>query len=227
MIMLEVYAVKQPEKIDDLKYQKMLSLTSELTRSRNKRFVKWQDAQRELVADILARSIIRKKLNLNNEEIIFERSKDGKPGLSGHPDFHFNLSHAGAWVICAISDDEVGVDVEEIKPVDFDISRNYFSKEEHDALMSKEGKERLAYFYDLWTLKESYLKAVGKGLLAPLNSFSIEIKPDGIYLKNDAKNPIYYFRQYQIDGEYKLSVCVAGEIKEEKLIIQTLDEVLL
>ncbi|KPJ64908.1 hypothetical protein AMJ44_11945 [candidate division WOR-1 bacterium DG_54_3] len=220
--MLEVYAVKQEEKVDDLKYEKLLSCISEEAKSQVKRFKKWEDAQRKLIAETLIRSITRKKLNLKNDAILFEKNDYGKPFLKNRPDFHFSISHAGAWVVCAVSEKEIGIDVEKVAPIDFEIAKKLFSKEEYDELMLREGKERLDYFYSLWTLKESYIKAVGKGLSMPLNDFTISIKHKKIVLRSNIQDGSYNFRQFEIDKGYKLSVCVMGEINEGKLVVQTL-----
>lgn len=224
--MLEVYAVKQKEKISGLKQQRMLSDVSEEKGSRIKGFLRWEDAQGALIADALIRNIICKKLNLKNDEIIFDKNECGKPRLKNRSNFYFNTSYAGEWIVCAVSKNDVGIDVEKIKPIDFEIARRFFSKEEYEQLLNKKREDRLDYFYDLWTLKEGYIKAVGKGLSILLSGFTISINSNGIFLKNKANNGFYNFRQYEIDKGYKLSVCVVGEIEEEKLIIQTLNEVL-
>ncbi len=47
--------------------------------------------------------------------IACETSREGKPRLSGHPSIHFNLSHSGPWVLCAVHGGPVGIDVEEVR----------------------------------------------------------------------------------------------------------------
>jgi len=226
--MLEIYAVKHEEKIDGLKYLKLLSYVPEAKKNQIERFLRWGNAQQALIADVLTRSIIGKKLRLKNHEIIFEKNEHGKPFLKNSSDFHFNNSHAGAWIICAASDKEVGIDVEIVKPRTFDIAKRFFSQEEYEELMAKKEEERLDHFYSLWTLKESYLKAVGKGLSLPLNDFTISIRGEETVLKDASGNRLntFSFRRYEIDKGYKLSVCAAGEIVCEKLVFRTLDEVI-
>jgi len=225
-IMLEVYAVKQDERVVSLKYERMLSYVSVEKRDRVKRFFRREDAERALIADVLIRSIICHKTNLNNSELRFEKDKYGKPFLKYLPNFHFNLSHSGEWIACAISDYAVGVDIEKVKPIDFGIAERFFSNEEYDELMSKRDEEQLSFFYDLWTLKESYIKAVGRGLHLPLDEFALIFKNGSVFLKSEIETSPYCFRQYNIDEQYKLSVCTLGDVKEDILIIQSLDDIL-
>lgn len=119
--------------------------------------------------------------------------------------FKFNISHSGAWVVCAIADTEVGIDVEEIKPIDFSVSQCFFSKREHQQLMMQREELRLAYFYNLWTMKESYIKCKGKGLSIPLNSFTVCVERQCVIASTDY--PSIPVLMIDLEDQYKLSVC--------------------
>ena len=206
--MIEIYAMKMYEKIDDANYQRLLLCVSEEKQSRIKRFVNREDALRTLLADILIRVIIHNKINVSNEAINFVKNKYGKPFLKDISNFYFNLSYSGKWIVCAIDDKPIGVDIENIRHVDFDIAKQFFSEEECIDLFTKKGLDRLRYFYDLWTLKESFIKALGEGISIPLNSFTIKINENSILtIKTGLQKNNYWFRQYDIDNNYKLSVC--------------------
>lgn len=205
--MMEVYAIKLSDNVGSETVERLLPFVDPEKQDRIRRFYRWEDSLRGLFADLLIRHIIILKTNLKNEEISFSKNEYGKPFLNEQEDFHFNLSHSGDWVVCAVDDKPVGIDVEEISPIDLDISKNYFSPDEHKDLIRKDDK--IAYFFTLWTLKESYIKIVGKGLSLPLNSFSIRFK-ENKEIRIDARGEMIrdtYFCQYSIDEKYKMAVC--------------------
>ena len=80
--------------------------------------------------------------------------KYGKAYISNHEDIYFNLSHSGKMVACAISDREVGVDVELIDPtIDLNIAKHYFYNSEYENIMNCENSSD--EFFKYWVLKES------------------------------------------------------------------------
>jgi 4'-phosphopantetheinyl transferase len=204
---MEVYAVDLSGTLDKGIYERLLARVSPEKRARIPRFYREEDRIRGLMADILARRCIIRETGLENHQIEFYSNEYGKPFLKDRDDFQFNLSHSGIWVVGAVDNQPIGIDVETIQPIDLDISANYFSPDEHQDLMSQEDK--FAYFFTLWSLKESYMKIVGKGLSLPLNSFSIKfyspndirIKAAGLLLED------IFFQQYNIHNDYKMAVC--------------------
>ena len=84
-----------------------------------------------------------KKL-LSEENItdpIFKTEKYGKAYISNHENIHFNLSHSGKMVLCAISDREVGADIEYIDPtIDLNIAKHYFYNSEYENIMNAKNK---------------------------------------------------------------------------------------
>lgn len=132
---------------------------------------------------------------------VFETEKYGKAYISNHENIYFNLSHSGKIVLCAISDMEVGVDVEYIDPkIDLNIARNYFYNGEYENIMK--AQNRADEFFRYWVLKESYMKYTGIGLNLKLNSFEILIE-DTIRLKNDKEN--LKFNLFDIE-KYKIGI---------------------
>lgn len=101
-------------------------------------------------------------------------NENGKPYLTAAPDVHFSLSHSAAWAVCAVSDHPVGVDIQQCRSFKPNIADRFFHPDEVQYLSSLSPAERENAFYTLWALKESYVKADGRGLRL-LRQFCVDI----------------------------------------------------
>ncbi len=207
--MTEIFAIKLIA--DDLfvaKKEGLLKLLPSESQEAILRHKTKKGAQRTLLGDLLSRKLISPEISKPIHEIQYKKSIKGKPYLDNLP-IHFNISHSGEWVVIAIADIEVGIDVEVLREVNYRVATRFFSKEENDLLEQLNGNEKLKLFFDFWTIKESYLKLLGTGLTKSLSSFSI-VRNNNIFgLKEDSNNqhePVF-FRQYNLASDYKLSVC--------------------
>lgn len=141
-----------------------------------------------------------KEENIN--EPIFKTGKYGKAYISNCKNIHFNLSHSGKLVACAISDREVGVDIEFNDPtIDLNIAKHYFYNSEYKSIMNSQNPSD--EFFKFWVLKESYMKYTGLGFNLPLDQFEIIINNE-INLKNDENN--LKFSLFDVD-DYKMAIC--------------------
>lgn len=118
----------------------------------------------------------------------------GKPELPKEYGLYFNLSHSGGYAACAISDHNIGTDIQIHQGERESLAKRFFHPEELEVLNKAEDPVRC--FYDLWCLKESYIKYTGRGLGAGLNRFSVI--------------PFYLHKELWIDG-----VCCVGECSPE------------
>jgi 4'-phosphopantetheinyl transferase len=212
--MMDVYAVRLnfQEKMEPAVLERLLKCVARDKKERLKRFYHIKDTLRGLFADLLIRDVIMQKTGLSNEDISFTTNEYGKPFLKDRDDVQFNLSHSGVWVVGVIDHQIVGIDVERVQEIDLDISKNYFSADEHGDLMSK--ADKFDYFFTLWALKESYIKILGKGLSHPLNAFSIKFSSPGeIIIKVEGQRiGDIFFKQYEIDKAYKMAVCATHNL---------------
>src|SRR5699024_9990539 len=227
--MLKVYAVKIPEDISDEDYQTLLSFTSFEKREKIKKIKHMQSQYQTLIGDIVIRLIILKnKLRQTNEEIEIEHNRFGKPGLKNEKSFMYNISHSSEWVVCAISSYKVGIHIEYKKPIELKYFEKVFSPEELNDIRSKNTSKQQEYFYDLWTLKESYIKMIGEGFSYPVSTFTVKKNSIvDIQLINSINSRIPYFTQYNIDRNYTLSVCAEKENFPKDVVIWSFSHLLM
>lgn len=130
------------------------------------------------------------------QEIEFELNAHGKPAVispvaAKRP---FNIAHTEGLVVFASCDQgHIGVDVERIsRDTDVALAKRYFAESEVEFVMSQSSdEERRLAFLRVWTLKESFIKAIGKGLAIPLADFAfeqIESHSPCVRILNDAWN---------------------------------------
>lgn len=124
------------------------------------------------------RELLRKALeeiyHLELEKLRIAYGSHGKPYLADLPHIHFNISHSGCYVVCAVSGTEIGIDIQEKRVIALDkIGRKIFSPEEYRAFLKSEEKQEL--FFRQWVRIESYLKWTGEGISCRLE----DLKMDG------------------------------------------------
>ncbi len=201
--MIQVYATQIPSKALRSQFAGFTAILPEAYRKRIAGFLREADALRTIFGLLLLRRIIYDRTGTVPENMNIEPGEYGKPFLPDFSELHFNISHSGEWVVCAVSNMPVGIDVEEIKPVDMQVAETVFALGELDKFKSIRDAEKLDAFYDLWTLKESCMKAAGKGLYMEPAGFCLEWPGEKINLKKSGLN---FFRCGFADG-YKLAVC--------------------
>ena len=163
--------------------------------------------------------LLLKKL-LSEENItnpLFKTEKYGKAYISNFENVYFNLSHSGKMVLCAISDREVGVDIEYSDPkIDLNIAKLYFYNGEYESIMNSQNPAD--EFFKYWVLKESYMKYTGLRMNLKLDSFEIKIG-DEIKLKNDdegLKFNLFNVENYKIGiaSHYEVSNLIEYDVTE-------------
>ena len=204
-----IFCVFFNKKLEEYEYKKLINFLSPEEKSRIHKFKKWQDANRTMIGRLLIRSVVCNKYSFKNNCIFFQVNEYGKSYIVNLSNMHFNIAHSGCWVVCEVDSRPVGVDIEKIQSIDLNIAKKFFSMEEYMDLLKKEENDRLSYFFDLWTLKESYIKAEEMGLSIPLDSFTIKKENEIINMIGGDKT--YHFKQYEISDEYKLSLASTSD----------------
>lgn len=176
---------------------------------------------------LLSRFMLRSVLSSYEPDIAprdwrFVQNSHGKPALD--PAVHdtgmfFNLSHSRGRLALAIARHPLlGVDIEcsERERRVSRIASRYFSARETGELLSLSGPARLARFYDLWTLKEAYIKACGLGLAIPLQHFSFGMaEPNHIAIhfgpERADQQECWQFWQLDVGADYQLALALKSE----------------
>jgi len=197
-----------------------------LTESELKRFRRFQfDRHRKQL--LLGRVLMRVALSSYDRSMApaswnFTYNDYGKPAISEEQNsasLYFNLSHSAEKVVLAVSRfKDIGVDVEcARKPRRIAaIAQRYFSDKEASQLLILPEDRQQSRFYDLWTLKEAYIKACGMGLAIPLQHFSYGfVGDDRLTVEFDARRNdmegAWQFWQLSAGSDFKLAVAAKAD----------------
>jgi len=169
------YVVNSGKINDGHSPHELLNLLSGEEQKRYARYRKEETKKAFLCARIILREEFRKLKIPFDMEINF--NKYNKPFLSDYPDFHFNISHSGNYVMLGFSRYPLGVDIERIvtynKSTIMKLAKIVFHKTEVQLLLQQIENEAQFLFTKLWSIKESFIKAIGKGFYADTKSFTI------------------------------------------------------
>ena len=148
-----------------------------------------------------------KEAGIHDGDVHLSYGPLGKPFLTDYPKLFFNLSHSGSRVFCAISDREVGCDVERIRPADLSVVSRFFSPEECQTIMKALLEEQNDMFFRFWTLKESFIKNVGRGLSMPLNEFTIHLSNKGVRIDQQLLQEELFLQDFDLHDGYSYACC--------------------
>jgi len=209
---LRLYVMDTQQLADGVYFQACYSRLSAARRAKTDGYRCIKDKRLSLGVGILLDRGLR-EYGLKESDVRIERGKNGKPYLPEHPQIHFNLSHSGHMALAAFADAEVGCDIEDIKEADLELAKQFFRPEEYELLSGLKGEEQNSAFFQLWTLKESFLKATGMGMELPLNTFGFYLSDGRIEVQQSYDKLGYRFRQYRF-GRYWAAVCIQGHSGE-------------
>ena len=160
------------------------ALLSQSERQRANRLAIHNGSSRFIVARATLRRLLAARLDVQPEEIELVYGARGKPALG--PSFaasglHFNVSHCDDLAVYAFSwGREIGVDVESVRwfPDADDVAARFFSPRENETYAALDSLARPLGFFNCWTRKEAFIKALGDGLNHPLDSFDVSLAPN-------------------------------------------------
>jgi len=162
----------------------LATLLSEPERERANRFVFDRDRRRFIVARARLRQFLSTRLATPPESVGLIYGKHGKPALAApyaDSGVRFNVTHSAEIAAYAFSTRrEIGIDVEAVRTIpDADaIAARFFSPRENEAYLALNLRDRAQGFFNCWTRKEAFIKAIGDGLYYPLGCFEVALAPD-------------------------------------------------
>lgn len=163
---------------------------------------------KKALSNLLVKKLLAKEMDVPEQKIQLTKTSFGKPYVIDDMR-HFNVSFSNEMFMMVTNNTEVGADIEFIKDInDIDDVISHFAPEEQTALSSLQHAEKIECFYRLWVLKESYIKAIGKGFSCPLDSFYIADNPSNCSLVYTAEKELnWIFKSYSFPEGYKSAVC--------------------
>lgn len=198
-----------PEPVSADTYQYYLEQLPQNLQLKNARYRRWQDRHTHLFGKIL---LIHLAIEYGIGRKVLSQlayNKHDRPYLTGEVDF--NISHTGFTVACAITRGaKVGLDIEQYSQVDFSDFGRIHSPQQWDQI--KMDKDPQKAFFDFWTVKESVIKADGKGLSIPLDEIVID--------QDRAYQGDHQWHLQRIDLEESMACCVASDQPDIKIITE-------
>ena len=208
---IQLYVLRISEQLDDEAELSALLSPDEVARA--ERFLNPQHGRNYRCMRGLLRKLLAAYLDMTPQAIHFEYAEHGKPSLSHQTELQFNMSHSrdmAAYAFCLQHD--VGVDIEYMraqKNLDGMIG-HVGSPQEQTELQQLDTAARLQAFYRLWTRKEAFIKAVGRGLGMGLRSIHIGTAQDTAPRRIEYKNeclPAWFVQDLTPPADYKLAIC--------------------
>jgi len=142
----------------------------------------------------------------------FSLMERGKPYLVTAPDVHFSISHSGSMAMCALHGEPVGADIEKVRPVGKGVPERVMSAAEYR--LYRDAEDRQTLFFQIWTLKEAFIKYSGKGLGIPLKLFTV--CPSGSGITTDTGCTFWLM---QPAAGYQAAVCAKGGAGPEIVMV--------
>jgi 4'-phosphopantetheinyl transferase len=180
---MRIWLAEVPAQFDAALEQAYLALLDETEHAQLARLRFDALKRRYLLTRVLVRTVLSGHAPVAPAAWRFGQNAYGRPLIADPPPeakaLRFNVSHTEALVVLVLaSGREVGIDVEcTRRHAPLDVAQRFFSRAESAELLQLPPERQVARFWDLWTLKESYIKARGMGLALSLEGFAFRFDP--------------------------------------------------
>jgi len=180
-----------------------IDLLSSFRKEKAKQYVFDKD-KKSCVAGGIALNNALKEYNLEEKNVEYYLTKNGKPYIKNRNDIYFNISHSNKIAICAISNKEVGCDIEKITKCNEKVMSKCFSQKEIEYINNSNNKDES--FTRIWVYKESFFKAIGIGLNDKMKECTILPLVDGIFIDQNVSEKKWSIKEFRYE-DYIVAVC--------------------
>ncbi|TYC51168.1 4'-phosphopantetheinyl transferase superfamily protein [Rhodobacterales bacterium] len=204
------------ERVGEADWPSLEALLSAEERTRAERFHFERDRKVYIAAHAACRGLLTYCLAEPADSWRFSVEDHGKPELicpEGGPRFRVNISHTRDFAAAALTQDhDIGIDVEWLQrsAETEGLARRMFAESECRQVVEASDAEKLDIFLGFWTLKEAYVKAIGKGLSQPLDAFSFDLNAASISFRDSsADDPdCWFFERCRPGPEHLMALAV-------------------
>ena len=180
-----------------------------------------QNGDQHGTAELLLNRSLERCTNVQTP-VQYHRNEHGKPYLTDAPETYVNWSHSGDYVLCAVSDSEVGIDLQKMdREPGKNLIRKVLTLLEQRAYEQMDPEHQKKRFYEYWTVKESFLKALGTGFYTSLARFQVNFEEGNPVIEQQINTKSYACQLLDFrESDYVAAVCVENRrIKREDLKI--------
>ena len=200
-------------KIPEVPYEELRLMVSEERRKKADSKKNLEDKYKCLYTELFLKYVFEEN-GFCTENFRLHYNECGKPYFDETK--FFNISHSGDWIVIAIGKSETGIDIEKIKDGRNKAFESVFKQVENDYINSFPEYEQSKYITQIWTLKESYVKYLGKGILSELKNFSVDALSKKVMTSNGEILSDLKVDSILLEDDYYLSFCskeIVNEIK--------------
>ncbi|MGD9153662.1 MAG: 4'-phosphopantetheinyl transferase superfamily protein [Gammaproteobacteria bacterium] len=191
----------------------------EIKRAQQFKFAK--DRNSFICSHAILRWLLSKYCNCDQKKIIYNYNTFSKPDLNNNHNIHFNLSHSFHRAVIAITQNTpIGIDIEfmQPKPILDNLAERFFSAYEYNEYKILPQQQKTLGFYNCWTSKEAFVKALGMGLSFPLKNFTVNLNPKFkakiLSVEHQQKNiDTWQLRRFIAENQYCIAVAWSGPAK--------------
>ncbi len=206
--MINIFFTSFTNPLEQSLFSAYLSVLSPELKEKNSRYVRWQNRHSHLFGKLLLMEALK---TYGIEKDIWnyvECNSYHRPYLT-LKEYDFNISHSGNYVTCAIGKNiRLGIDIEENKKVNFEHFQMVMTPSQWDIINN--ANYPLKEFYKYWTIKESVIKADGRGFTIPLDE--LEVKNNTVQCDDKS----WFVQELEINSDYSAALAT-NQLSEFKI----------